>query len=103
VFFFPILLFPGGNDLLAVAARENLPDQRIFRISLTSHEAVDLGELPSGNRDAVWAEPGKTLLLSRTINGLTNIWKYSLQDRSHRDTPGRVEATLCFSRRTMER
>ena len=80
VFFFPLLLFPGGNDLLAVAARPNSPNQRIFRISLASHEAVDLGEMPGG--DVAWAEPGNSILLSRTVNGLTNIWKYSLQDRS---------------------
>jgi len=59
-----------------------LPIFHLYRVNVTRHEAVDLGELPSGNGDAVWAEPGKTLLLSRSINGLTNIWKYSLQDRS---------------------
>jgi len=80
-FFFPLLLFPGGNDLLAVAARKNSPNLRIFRISLTSHEAVDLGDMP-GSGDLAWAEPGNSILLSRTVNGLTNIWKYSLQDRS---------------------
>ena len=32
--------------------------------------------------DVVWAEPGNTVLFSRTVNGLTNIWKYSLEDRS---------------------
>ena len=32
--------------------------------------------------DVAWAEPGKTVLFRRTVNGLTNIWKYSLQDRS---------------------
>jgi hypothetical protein len=30
--------------------------------------------------DVVWAEPGKTVLFSRTVNGPTNIWNYSLQD-----------------------
>src|SRR5207244_5568896 len=29
-----------------------------------------------------WAEPGKSLLFSRTVNGLTNLWKYSLSDRA---------------------
>jgi serine/threonine protein kinase len=80
--FFPLLLFPGGNDLLAGALRRNLPNQRIFRISLTSHEAVDLGEMPVGSGDVAWAEPGNSILISRTVHGLTNIWKYSLQDRS---------------------
>ena len=81
--FVPLLLFPGGKDLLAGAFRRNLPNGPIFRISLTSHEAVDLGEMPVGSGgDVAWAEPGNSILISRTVNGLTNIWKYSLQDRS---------------------
>ncbi len=49
---------------------------------MASHEAVDLGEVSGNVFDVVWGGPGKTVLFSRTINGLTNIWKYSLQDRS---------------------
>jgi len=48
---------------------------------VTTHEAVDLGEV-NGNSDVVWAEPGKTVVFSRAVNGLTNIWKYGLNDRS---------------------
>ena len=29
-----------------------------------------------------WGEPGKSILFSRNVNGLTNIWKYSFQDRN---------------------
>ena len=78
--FFPLLLFPGGNDLLAYSWRLHSPNGRLFRIGLTNHEAVDLGEMPG---DCVaWAEPGHSILFSREVNGLRNIWKYSLQDRS---------------------
>ena len=81
--FFPLLFFPGGNDLLAVGVRSwGPPNIRITKINLTSHEAVDLGEISHANPDTVWAESGKTLLFSRTENGLTNIWKYSLEDLS---------------------
>jgi hypothetical protein len=58
---------------------------RFYRINVTSHEVVDLGEVsgytpwPPG---VDWAEPGSSVLLSRTINGLTNIWKYSFKNRS---------------------
>src|SRR5215470_7887841 len=74
VFFFPLLLFPGGNDLLAVAARDDSIG-RIFRVSLSSHEAVDLGEVPTVTYlplfgDAAWAEPGNSIFLSPTVNGL---------------------------------
>jgi Tol biopolymer transport system component len=85
LFFVPILLFPGGNDLLAAGLPNwNSPNFSFYRINVTSHEAFDLGEV-SGNWnsfDFVWAEPGKTVLFSRTVNGLTNIWNCSLQDRS---------------------
>src|SRR5207248_1921535 len=29
-----------------------------------------------------WSEAGKGIYLTRTVNGLTNIWKYSLQDKT---------------------
>jgi serine/threonine protein kinase len=80
-FFFPLLLFPGSNDLLAVGIR---PGFHFYKVNLTSHESVEVGEISgvSDYPDAVWAEPGKTVLLSRTVNGLTNIWNYSLQDHT---------------------
>ena len=82
LFFIPLLLFPGGNDLLAAGERVGSPNFRFYRINVTSHEAVDLGEVSGNWFDVVWAEPGKTVLFSRTVNGLTNIWNYSLKDRS---------------------
>jgi serine/threonine protein kinase/Tol biopolymer transport system component len=81
MFFIPLALFPGGHDLLAAGVRMNSPNYRFYRINVATHEAVDLGEV-SWNRDAVWGEPGKTVLFSRTVNGLSNIWNYSFQDRS---------------------
>ena len=80
--FSPKLLFPGGTDLLAVGYPPTFgPKLRFYRINVTDHKAVDLGEV-SGNYDIVWGEPGRTLLFSRAVNGLTNIWSYSLRDRS---------------------
>jgi serine/threonine protein kinase/Tol biopolymer transport system component len=80
LFFYPQLLFPGGNDLLAATSRD-YSNLGFYRINLTSHQAVDLGEVPGFYADVVWDEPGKTILFSRTVNGLTSIWKYSLKDR----------------------
>jgi Tol biopolymer transport system component len=66
---------------IVVAATNDNSKFHLYRINVSSHESADLGEL-SGNHDFVWAEPGKTVLFSRTVNGLTNIWSYNLQDRS---------------------
>jgi len=85
-FYIPLLIFPGGNDLLAASVRaDSLNVPRIFRIGLTRHEAVEVSVDPGevfGNLDVAWAEPGNSILLSRTVNRLTNIWKYDLKDRS---------------------
>ncbi len=82
--FFPKLVFPGGKDLLAAGFTPSYTGKcRFYRINVSSHEAAYLaeGEL-YGDWHVEWAEPGKTVLFSRAVNGLTNIWKYSLQDRS---------------------
>jgi serine/threonine protein kinase len=79
--FIPLLLFPGGSDLLASAGQMYAPNFRFYRINMTSHKAVDLGDV-SGNDDVAWEEPGNTVLFSRNVNGLTNIWRYNLKDQS---------------------
>jgi eukaryotic-like serine/threonine-protein kinase len=80
--FIPMLLFPGGNDLLAAGLRGGSPNVRFCRINVTNHEAVELGEVSGNPSKVMWAEPGNSILLSRTVNGLRNIWNYSLRDRS---------------------
>jgi serine/threonine protein kinase len=82
--FIPLLLFPGGNDLLAAGFLQDSPNDHFYRISVTSHQAVDLGESEvfDNSFDVAWAEPGKTVLFPHTVNGVTNIWKYSLEDRT---------------------
>jgi serine/threonine protein kinase len=83
--FFPLLVFPDGNDLLTGSFPPgDMSKGHLYRIGLTNHGVVDLGEV-SPNPDnpfPAWAEPGKSILFSRTVNGLTNVWNYSLQNRS---------------------
>jgi serine/threonine protein kinase len=82
--FVPLLLFPRDSNLLGagVQTESGRVKFRLRRINVTSHEAIDLGEVSGNLPDFAWAEPGETVLFSRTVNGLTNIWKYNLQDRS---------------------
>ena len=79
-----ILPFPGGSHLLVltadpVSAQEAL---HVYDIEVSKKTAADLGQVSGNSIDAVWGEAGKTLLFSRTVAGLTNIWKYSLQDKT---------------------
>ena len=83
--FFPLLSFPGGQDLLVAASSfgSDLPQSqfRLYKITVATRQALDLGKLSGNASDVVWADPGRSILFSRTVNGLTNIWKYTLQDR----------------------
>jgi serine/threonine protein kinase len=81
VLYFPVLLFPDGNDLLAGSSIFS-PQFRFYKINVANHKGLDLGLAPGNNLDLAWAEPGNSVLFSRTVNGLTNIWKYGLLDRS---------------------
>jgi serine/threonine protein kinase len=78
-----ILPFPDGIHLLvftsdSVSAIENF---RAHIVDLSQRSNLDLGETP-GIPNATWAEPGKSVYFSRTLNGLTNIWKFGLNDKS---------------------
>jgi Tol biopolymer transport system component len=77
-----ILPYPGGTDLLVLTSSPNFSLEKavLYKVSLGAHSALNLGEL-SSNSDVVWAEPGKKLIFSRTVNGLTNLWEYSLDDK----------------------
>ena len=77
-----ILPFPGGNRLLVLSRIPGAAgiEFRPYVVDLTHRTASASGDLPQ-EPDYVWGEPAKSLLFSRTVNGLTNIWKYTLADQ----------------------
>ena len=79
-----ILPFPTEDHLLVFLSnpQSNMQHFSVYDVNPQTRAATDLGELSANPLDAVWAEPGQTVLLSRTVNGLTNIWKYSLKNKS---------------------
>jgi len=79
-----LLPFPDGNHLL-VFTNDNislLPLAHVYDLDLSNHSIVALGDIPAHTVELAWGEPGKTVLFSRTVSGLTNIWKYTLSDKS---------------------
>src|SRR6202050_334846 len=78
-----ILPYADGNHLLVITAdpvssREGF---RAHEIDVAKKTATDLDEIPGIAASVVWADPGNSILFSRTLNGLTNIWKYGLTDK----------------------
>ncbi len=80
-----ILPFPSGNHLLVLTSspisvyRDRFP---AYEVDPSKGTAAELGEISANAPDIVWAEPGKSVLISRTVGGLTNIWKYGLSDKT---------------------
>ena len=78
-----ILPYADGARLLVITAdpvssREGF---RAHELDVAKKTATDLDEIPGIAASVVWADPGNTILFSRTLNGLTNIWKYGLADK----------------------
>jgi len=80
---FSILPFPDGNDLLVTTGNQLRPDDvHLYKVNVPTRTAAELALLSGYPDGLVWGEPGKKLLLSRTVNGLSNLWTFSLADRS---------------------
>src|ERR1700735_1192326 len=79
-----VLPFPDGNHLLVFThdAISLLPLAQMYDLDLSNHSIIALGDIPAETVDLAWGEPGKTVLFSRTVSGLSNIWKYTLSDKS---------------------
>ncbi|MGB8538410.1 MAG: hypothetical protein WCD57_18455, partial [Acidobacteriaceae bacterium] len=78
-----ILPYADGAHLLVITAdpvssREGF---RAHELDVAKKTVTDLDEIPGIAASVVWADPGNTILFSRTLNGLTNIWKYGLADK----------------------
>jgi serine/threonine protein kinase len=94
---FPVAILPYPDPdavLLATKKRPYSPGLTLHRLNLMERSSEDLGsvDVPLGLAlwpKLVWAEPGRSILLSRTADGLANIWEYHLMDgRFRRVTVG---------------
>jgi len=80
-----MLPFPDGKDLLVSAAPSSdvlstPPTKTFYKVNVESRNAVKLGEVSGSPTGIVWSQQGKSLLLSRTVNDVTNLWEYTLAD-----------------------
>jgi len=79
-----ILPFADGRHLLLLTTDpvELMDECHVYDAEVASKKATDLGAVPGDAAQASWGEPGKDILFSRTVNGLSNIWRFTLADKS---------------------
>jgi Tol biopolymer transport system component len=78
--FYDLLAFPDCKSLLALGRTTS--GTAIDRLDVATRKFVRVGEIPAAVGHPTWGEPGKTLYFSRVVNGITNLWEYSLADGS---------------------
>ncbi len=82
-----ILPFPDGNDLLIATGNDTVlgsTSLTLYRVNAGTHASQKIGDLSGSPTGLVWNSPGKTILCSRTVNDITNIWEYRVDDGSLR-------------------
>jgi serine/threonine protein kinase len=79
-----ILPYPDGENLLVLTSKTLLRpgDTQLNRLNISTHQVTEVGSISPSSLDLVWAEPAKSLLFSREVNGLTNLWKFDLASQS---------------------
>jgi Tol biopolymer transport system component/predicted Ser/Thr protein kinase len=80
-----MMAFPDGKDLLVYAGPSSNvlsspPTMSLYKVDVEGHSAAKLGEVSGSPTGIVWSQPGKSVLLSRTVNDVTNLWEYALAD-----------------------
>ena len=83
---FRILPFPGGDALLVIARNYDggygAAACRVYEVSIRTGKARTLSDIAGANTDFAWRDPGKSLVFSRNLKGVTNLWQYSLTDHN---------------------
>jgi len=77
-----ILPFPDGNNLFVPTVNQFDRIGHLYRVNVSTHSAEEIGTVSDVANGGGWDEPGKSLLISQTVNGLTNLWSYNLASRS---------------------
>jgi serine/threonine protein kinase len=81
VFGVDLKVYPDGKNLLITTIADS-GAVAFRRLDLSTHQLANLAELTSTSAFTSWATPSKSLYVSRKINGISNLWEFSLADHS---------------------
>jgi serine/threonine protein kinase/Tol biopolymer transport system component len=75
-------MYPDGQHLLVCAVGSN--GLTLERLDIAGRKLEKFADVADAVSSANWATPGQSVYLSRKVNGIVNIWEFSLQDHSFR-------------------
>ncbi len=71
-----LLAYPNGSSLLLLL--HSADQMQLQNFDLASRKVVQAWNIPEAVGLAGWGQPGKSVYVSRVVNGIRNIWEYSL-------------------------
>ena len=74
--------YPDGKNLFVTAVVPNTEDRHLYQLDVSSKKLQELGVIPGRSADYSWLNPANSVLMARSVDGLTNIWKYDLISKS---------------------
>ena len=82
-----MLPYPDGKALLVFTGPSsetlNFPAViSLYKVDIATRRPDKIGDISGTPNGFSWLQPGKSLLFSRTLNDVTNIWQYTLADSS---------------------
>jgi serine/threonine protein kinase len=77
---FDLKAYPDGRSLLIIFGTSGKVSFQ--RMDLSTHKIEDLADLPDISAYTSWAVPGRSLYVSRKVNGIANLWEFSLDNHS---------------------
>jgi serine/threonine protein kinase len=72
-----LLPTPDNKFLFVIQANPGSP---VLQLDLSTHQFTRLKPIPDLEEGVAWAEPGKSLYVARAVNGITNLWQFTLAD-----------------------
>jgi serine/threonine protein kinase/Tol biopolymer transport system component len=76
-----ISAFPDGKSLLIASPGGN-NSATFRRLDVGTHALEHLADLPDASPRISWAEPGKSVYVTHTVNNITNLYEFGLADHS---------------------
>ena len=81
---FWLLPYDDGTHILVIAATSPVSELHLIKVNIVSGASKDLETIPAGNGPYVqWWKMGRSILFSRDVNGITNLWLYDLETHSY--------------------
>jgi serine/threonine protein kinase/Tol biopolymer transport system component len=72
--------YPDGRSLLISTLDSDV--LKLERLDVANKKTEKIADVPDVLSSASWAVPGRSVYLTRRVNGIVNIWEFFLQDHS---------------------